>query len=315
MRSHLADSRRPHVIIATDLNEVHVLLSSVTEIFITFKFILKIHKSPSLCNWSKAQGGNQSLLFLSARPLVMAPLKTNRRNFLISNLHLKMSSVRADAHTKAKPDQELSTKNRSLLKPVIGEHIFIGQNLDPSVEKRFHCFSTLGQLQYHPMCEDFGPMNLSCVIRFTERLDDEIQSHPSSKIVYSVEVGRRALSNAIFLLGSYLILRRGKKAQDVVQIFDWVDETWAEPFRDATFSEPDFDLMLADCWRGFERGHVLGWISASSPDQPGQWGQYDVDEYEHYDDPLNGDLHIVVPGKIKSIGAMMMGPLKQSKPA
>ncbi len=23
----------------------------------------------------------------------------------------------------------------------------------------------------------------------------------------------------------------------------------------------------------------------------------DVDEYEHYDDPVNGDLHEVVPGK------------------
>ena len=30
---------------------------------------------------------------------------------------------------------------------------------------------------------------------------------------------------------------------------------------------------------------------------PGMWGETDVDQYEHYDDPLNGDLHIVVPGK------------------
>ena len=27
------------------------------------------------------------------------------------------------------------------------------------------------------------------------------------------------------------------------------------------------------------------------------WGETDIDQYEHYDDPLNGDLHIVVPGK------------------
>ena len=27
------------------------------------------------------------------------------------------------------------------------------------------------------------------------------------------------------------------------------------------------------------------------------WGQIDIDEYEHYDSPLNGDLHEVVPGK------------------
>jgi hypothetical protein len=28
------------------------------------------------------------------------------------------------------------------------------------------------------------------------------------------------------------------------------------------------------------------------------WGSIDVDEYEHYNDPLNGDMHEVVPDKL-----------------
>jgi cell division cycle 14 len=36
----------------------------------------------------------------------------------------------------------------------------------------------------------------------------------------------------------------------------------------------------------------LGWIGAT-PEQ----GVYDLAEYEHYDDPANGELHIVVPDK------------------
>jgi hypothetical protein len=63
--------------------------------------------------------------------------------------------------------------------------------------------------------------------------------------------------------------------------------------------KPDFELTLLDCWRALEQGRSLGWIGMPkpAPAPPGLWGQIDVDEYEHYDDPMNGDLHIVVPGK------------------
>ena len=30
-------------------------------------------------------------------------------------------------------------------------------------------------------------------------------------------------------------------------------------------------------------------------------GRIDIAEYEHYDDPLNGDLHEVVPGKFVAL--------------
>jgi hypothetical protein len=32
-----------------------------------------------------------------------------------------------------------------------------------------------------------------------------------------------------------------------------------------------------------------------------QWGCVDVEEYEHYDHPLNGDVHEVVPGKFLAL--------------
>jgi cell division cycle 14 len=49
---------------------------------------------------------------------------------------------------------------------------------------------------------------------------------------------------------------------------------------------PDFNLHLLDCWRGLEKGKLEGWVQSC-----------DVEQYEHYDNPLNGFLHIVVPGK------------------
>jgi cell division cycle 14 len=50
-----------------------------------------------------------------------------------------------------------------------------------------------------------------------------------------------------------------------------------------------------DCWAGLEKGMRLGWVGC--PDADNFWGRIDMEEYQHYDNPLNGDLHEVVPGQ------------------
>ena len=70
-----------------------------------------------------------------------------------------------------------------------------------------------------------------------------------------------------------------------------------EFYRDATFTESKFDLTLLDCWRGLARAKTLGWIDSPQNDGNVPFGSLDKDEYKHYDNPLNGDLHFVVPGK------------------
>ena len=72
-----------------------------------------------------------------------------------------------------------------------------------------------------------------------------------------------------------------------------------EPYRDATYSRPDFDLALIDCWRGLAKGRDLGWVRYAGTDY--LWGEVDVDEYQHYDSPANGNLHEVVPGKFVAL--------------
>jgi cell division cycle 14 len=68
-----------------------------------------------------------------------------------------------------------------------------------------------------------------------------------------------------------------------------------EHYRDATFSNSEFDLTLLDCWEALARGKSMGWID--KPATPGLWGRIMLEEYDHYEDPLNGDLHIVVPDR------------------
>ena len=138
-------------------------------------------------------------------------------------------------------------------------------------------------------------MNLSSIISFIEQLDNEMKINKDSRIVYCVDYGRRALTNAAFLLGSYMILKLGMSSQNVSDCFDWLDEDCYEGFRDATFCPHPFRLTLDDCWLGLERGKELGWVEASSDGET--WGAVNIHEYRHYDDPCNGDFHEVVPGK------------------
>jgi cell division cycle 14 len=86
-----------------------------------------------------------------------------------------------------------------------------------------------------------------------------------------------------------------ERPQSVAAAFASVNEHAFEHFRDATFSESVFNLTLLDCWSALARGKAMGWID--KPTTPGVWGRIILEEYDHYEDPLNGDLHIVVPDR------------------
>ena len=94
------------------------------------------------------------------------------------------------------------------------------------------------------------------------------------------------MTNAVFLLGTYLILTCRMNGTAVMEIFDPLFPH-LEMYRDATFSEGTFRLTLLDCWNGFVHSRDLGWLH-----------EIDLEEYAHYDNPLEGDLHCVVPGKL-----------------
>ena len=181
----------------------------------------------------------------------------------------------------------------------VTERLCIGQYITAfDSTKKFRCFKPQKYLKYHGFCDDFGPMNFVTITRFMELLDRELKLYPSSKIAYLVDPGRREMTNSAFLLGSYMIIKLNMSADDVLKAFSWLNEDCIEEFRDATFSAADFRLSLKDCWRGLEVGKLNGW--AGHPDgtlDAHHWGMIDPDEYSHWDDPLNGDFHMVVPGK------------------
>ena len=76
---------------------------------------------------------------------------------------------------------------------------------------------------YVPFCDDFGPMNIGAVIRFIEQLDEAFNQHPLSILLYCVDPDRRSLTNAIFLLGCYMIIVLDQTVDDVANCFEWAE--------------------------------------------------------------------------------------------
>ena len=74
-------------------------------------------------------------------------------------------------------------------------------------------------------------------------------------------------------------------------------------YRDVSPGEQNFHLHLEDCWQGIWRARKLGWVDF------GPTG-FSYDEYTHYDDPLNADLHEVAATRPSSrhITAIMATP-------
>jgi cell division cycle 14 len=183
----------------------------------------------------------------------------------------------------------------------IFDRVCIAQNVKPFTStKRFRCFRPQTLLKYTPYCDDFGPMDMSSVTRFIELLDQELQDHPACTVMYCVDDGRRALTNAVFLLGAHMVLKLGMPVDAVCGRFEWVSEPMAEGFRDAASSAPDFVLSPADCWRGLARGRELGWVGMPEA-VGGPWGRIDMDRYRLLDDPLNAGLNEVVPGELVAL--------------
>ena len=156
-------------------------------------------------------------------------------------------------------------------------------------------FLNMDNFAYDAFCDDFGPLNFLSIVHFIQALDTCLNMDAA---VCAANDGPRALTNAMFLLGAYMLIMLDMTPDDVAERFDCVDSSLVEPYRDATYQPSDFDLSLLDCWSGIYRAMEEGWLARPSPSAPNLWGRIDITKYAQYDDPLHADLHEVVPGKL-----------------
>ena len=150
---------------------------------------------------------------------------------------------------------------------------------------------------YTPFCDDFGPMNLGAVCRFGKLLKETEAENNGSDIVLLTLPEKRKVTNVAFLLGAYMIMELSYSPDEVAQSFICIEPLLLS-FRDVSPGKQNFRLFLSDCWEGLFQAKELSWVSFAP-------AGFELSDYEHCDNPLNADLHEVVPGKFIA----MRGPV------
>jgi cell division cycle 14 len=178
--------------------------------------------------------------------------------------------------------------------------VYLSQNNGMPHDAGFCCVLTTNNFTYDAYCDDFGPMNFLSIVNFIQAVDQKANNEvtPEAIVIVAAASGPRALTNAAFLLGAYMLLMLDMTPAAAAERFSGIDPARFEPYRDASFNPPDFGLTLHDCWRGIHRAMSHGWLARPSPLNPLRWGRINAAEYAQYDNPLNGDLHEVVPGEL-----------------
>ena len=75
--------------------------------------------------------------------------------------------------------------------------LYLCRNVDILPEGgSYKMFTPDVSIQYYPICDDFGPLNMSSIIKFVEQLQSELEGHPSCILFYSVGSSQRELTNA-----------------------------------------------------------------------------------------------------------------------
>ena len=103
--------------------------------------------------------------------------------------------------------------------------------------------------------------------------------------------GRYGLTHTALMLGTYMILRLKYSLAKVCLCLMGLR---MEEYR----TDSSVSISILDCLRSIQHSKALGWFKLPSYHAPFRWGMIDRDAYHHYDNPLNADLHEVVPGKI-----------------
>ena len=163
-------------------------------------------------------------------------------------------------------------------------------------QEGFSYFSIEDKICYFGFADDFGPMHLGSVYQFCEMLDDELTKNKPQLVALHSLSDPRSVTNSVFLLGAYMIMKLDYTLQRVVENLEVLTKLLI-PYRDVTPGVQNFNLHVHDCWDGLITAKQLGWVEFGSDG-------FDLEEYQHLDSPLNADLHEIVPGKFLA----MRGP-------
>ncbi|EKX31483.1 hypothetical protein GUITHDRAFT_122332 [Guillardia theta CCMP2712] len=179
--------------------------------------------------------------------------------------------------------------------PIADRISFVGCSIPPSNEDDSLVFVDMENfLVYYPFAYDFGPVNLGSIHHFVVHLNTVLERHPDQWIVLRCAPDMQVVTNAVMMIGAYLIVE-GISEPDNVFSEELNEETRnLLPYHDATYLPTSFTISVEDVWAGLAKAMKQGWFSVGGSEHEG----FDCEEYDHYDDPCNGDLHRIIPDKL-----------------
>lgn len=179
--------------------------------------------------------------------------------------------------------------------------------------QRIHYFSIDSELIYWNFFLDFGPLNLGQLYRFCEKLNSKINdSRLANRVICffsDSSFARRA--NAMYLIGAWQIIYLNRTPEEACAPFMGAmqkgindesrqnsprsvvlgGETFNSipPFHDASPCQCTYDLTILDCLKGLAKARMYNFFD---------FADFDIQEYEHFEQVENGDLNWIIKDKI-----------------
>ena len=122
-------------------------------------------------------------------------------------------------------------------------------------------FTIEGVAQYAGFCDDFGPMSLYSVSQFCDLVESRMSADTKPIALQTINESR-ILANAVFLVGSYLIMKHDMPVDEVAKRCSPLMPLLAT-YRDVSPGPQNFHLHVRDCWAGLWRAKGEGWVDFS----------------------------------------------------
>ncbi len=141
----------------------------------------------------------------------------------------------------------------------------------------------------------FNLSNLGQLYYFSTFLAGEITKSSPRKLLFCVGHDRKMITECSFLLGSYCILMKGSTAAEMISAFNEISSRFLGSQEQPQMSFSEGSTIL-DGWRALHQAKMNGWVDFEKEEVDIEC--IDMQEYQHYDNPLNGILHVIIPSRL-----------------
>lgn len=146
-------------------------------------------------------------------------------------------------------------------------------------------FTVEDALPYNSFHLDFGPLHIGSLYRFAVVLHNILneEANQGKAIVFYSSTAPKERSNAACLLCCYMVLVQSWSPHQVLQPISQIDPPF-QSFRDAGYSNADFEITIQDIIYGMWRAKERGMIDLTN---------FNLEEYEQYERVDQGDFNVV----------------------